>query len=133
MPGVVDALLDDDVAGAEGRLLAAVEGEHDLARQHDGVVEADGPVHGRAVARRHVRDAEGDASGGHAREGPAQVRGRLPVVDRDRRTGVEGDEGAPGGAHRREGFDDAVRVEHGGPVFLVGRDDHAGTGREGVV
>lgn len=68
VPGVVDALLHDEVAGLERLLLAAVQLEHDLARQHGAVVEAEGAVHGRAVLRRHVRHAKVGASRWHAGE-----------------------------------------------------------------
>lgn len=132
MPHVVDALLDEKVARLEGFLFAAVQLEDDLARQHDGIVDAEGAVHRRAVARCHVCNTEGDACLGHAGECFLEVLRLLLIIYRHRCAGVEYGERTSARSEGRKGFDHVVRVEHGGSVLLVGRDHYAGTGLRGA-
>lgn len=129
-PLVVDAALDDELARPHGLLLAAVQLEHDLARNDNPVIQAERAVHGRAELGRDVRHAEDHAARGTPRERARCGGPLLGVGHRDCRPRVENGECAAAGPKGLEGLDCLVRVEDRGAVFFVRGGDDAGV-REG--
>lgn len=130
-PLVVGAALDDELARLDGLLLAPVERQHDLARHDDAVVEALCAVHGHAVPRREVGDAEQRAARRAARELLGRRRGSTSRVVIGHGHGplrVKGREGALVRAEGGEGLDGLVAAEDGGAVRGVAGDDEAGVG-----
>jgi hypothetical protein len=124
-PLVIGAAADEEVARPHRLLLAAVQAQHDLARDDGDVVQAQRPVHGRAPAGRDVGGAEQDAAGWAAGQ-------RLREVGRQRRVGhghrearVEPRERAAVRPERREGRHRPVRSKDRRTVVGVARHHQA--------
>lgn len=118
-PGVVRALLHDEVAGLERLLLTAVEDEDYLASEYAEVVEAEGAMHGDAGLGLDVGDAEEHAAGAAARERLAKLGRGIEVVDGDGVAAVEDGKGAALGAEGGVGVERRVVGEDGETPLVV--------------
>jgi hypothetical protein len=124
-PLMVDASLDNVLTSAHRLLVAVVEPEDDLARQDDGVVHAQRPVHRHREVARDIGDAEDNATRRAPWQHPRVLPRRLLVVHRHRPTPVEHGERRACGPEGPEQRDLFVRAEDRLPVCCVRRHDYS--------